>query len=64
VTTLLEQIKSVEREIALRKRAYPRWVAQQRMSRQQAEREILAMEAVRETLRELARERAPELALT
>ena len=48
-----EQIKCVEREIAMRKRVYPRWVAAGKMKSEAAEHEIRAMEAVLETLTSL-----------
>jgi len=40
------QIACVEREIALRRRAYPRWVQAGRMTEHQADREVAEMEAV------------------
>lgn len=46
-----EQIACVEREIAMRKRVYPRWVADERMTQAKADHEIRAMEAVLETVR-------------
>lgn len=49
---LREQVACVAREVALRKAAYPRWVASGRMKQAAADREIAAMEAVLETLRE------------
>lgn len=48
------QIECVRREIAMRRRVYPRWVHQARMSQEKADHEIDAMEAVLETLREIA----------
>lgn len=49
-----EQLACVERELKLRKRAYPRWVRDGRMPQSSADREIRTMEAVAETLRPLA----------
>ena len=49
-----EQIREVKREIALRKRVYPRWVSAGKLSDQAAERQLEAMESVLETLAELA----------
>ncbi len=49
--TVGEQIKAVEREIAMRRRVYPRWVSGGKMTQTKADAEIAAMEAVRETLR-------------
>jgi hypothetical protein len=37
---------AIEREIKMRKRVYPRWVEQDRMSQAKADEEIAAMEAV------------------
>lgn len=47
------QRECAERELKMRRRAYPRWVEQGRMTQLQADREIRAMEAVVETLRGL-----------
>jgi hypothetical protein len=49
--TLEEQIKSVEREITMRERVYPRWVAAGKMKQEKALFEIAAMRAVLETLK-------------
>lgn len=48
--TIEEQIKVVEREISMRKKVYPRRVAMEQMSQSQADYQIAAMEAVKETL--------------
>ncbi len=47
---LIQQIKCVEREIGLRQRVYPGWVVQRRLSREEADYQIAAMQAVLETL--------------
>jgi hypothetical protein len=47
------QLDCVEREIAMRKLVYPRWVNDNRMTQRKADEEIRTMEAVRETLRGL-----------
>jgi hypothetical protein len=47
------QIKAAERELKMRKSAYPRWVADGRMSLEKADHEIAAMEAIVETLKKL-----------
>lgn len=52
--SLTRQIACVRREIALRKVAYPRWVAQERMKQTAADDEIAAMEAVLDTLNYIA----------
>ena len=48
---LASQIKSVEREIAIRKAVYPKRVAGKAMKQETADHEIAAMEAVLATLR-------------
>lgn len=48
--SLADQVACVRREIAMRKRVYPRWVEQSRMRQAQADAEILAMEAVLATV--------------
>lgn len=50
---LREQIRCVERELRLRRSAYGRWVASGKMKQAEADREIAAMEAVLDTLREV-----------
>ena len=47
---LADQIKSVEREIAMRKAVYAKRVAAKAMSREKADYEIAAMEATRRSL--------------
>lgn len=47
---LAEQIQCVEREIALRKRVYPRRVSDRKMSQAQADKQLAAMTAVLDTL--------------
>jgi hypothetical protein len=44
--TDVDKLKSVEREIAMRKNAYPKWVASGRMKQETAAREIAIMEAI------------------
>lgn len=51
---IAEQIACVERELRMRARVYPGWVAAGRMTRERAEAETRAMEAVLMTLRGLA----------
>lgn len=50
---IADQIRCVERELKMRRRAYPRWVTQGRMSQDMADAEIAAMEAVLATLQGL-----------
>jgi hypothetical protein len=51
--TIEDQIASVEREINLRRRVYPRWVSEGKMKQDKADREIAVMEAVLETLKKV-----------
>jgi hypothetical protein len=53
MTPLAEQIACVERELAMRRRAYPRWTEAGKMTQAKADAEIRAMAAVLETLRDL-----------
>lgn len=48
--TIERQIAAVRDELGKRKRLYPRWVRDGRMTREEAAGRIAAMEAVRETL--------------
>lgn len=50
--SMTAQIKCVEREIAMRKRVYPRFVKNGKMTQQEADAELAAMEAVLKTLNE------------
>lgn len=54
--TIEDQIKAVEREISMRRRVYPNWVASKRMSQEKADKEIKNMEAVLETLKEVQKQ--------
>lgn len=54
--TIEDQIKAVEREIGMRRRVYPNWVASKRMSQEKADKEIKNMEAVLETLKEVQKQ--------
>jgi len=51
--TLRDQIACVEREITMRERVYPRWVAAGKMTPGKADAELAGMRAVLETLRGL-----------
>lgn len=52
------QVACIRREIGMRERVYPRWVATEKMKPQKADDEIAAMRAVLATLQELkAKER-------
>jgi hypothetical protein len=48
-----EQISCVSREIALREQVYPRWVANQKISKHRADREIACMRAVLQSLKRM-----------
>lgn len=50
------QIEEVERELGLRRRLYPQWVAAKRMTPEAAEYQLTAMEAVLITLQDLMKE--------
>lgn len=58
--TIDEQIAEIKREISLRKRVYPRWTAEGRIPKEQADLQILCMEAVLWTLNEKAKETKPQ----
>jgi hypothetical protein len=44
--TITEMVREVERELTLRRRVYPGWVAAKRMTKNNADRQIAVMEAV------------------
>lgn len=58
---LSEQLKCVRREIAMRERVYPRWVADRKMTQTKADAEIAAMKEVANTLFELIKKDEPPL---
>lgn len=49
--TAAELIACADREVALRRRVYPKWVNAGRMSREKAEEEIAKMQAISDLLR-------------
>lgn len=51
--SITQQCEEVEREIAMRKSAYPRWVAARKMRQSVADFHMERMQAVLETLRSL-----------
>ncbi len=53
IVGLDRQIACVRREVGMRKRVYPRWVATGKMTQEEADRQIEAMEAVQATLEKL-----------
>jgi hypothetical protein len=48
---LEQQVHCAERELGKRKQFYPKWVAEGRMNQLKADREIAAMSAIVETLK-------------
>lgn len=50
---LRAQLAEVRREIALRRRVYPRWVSQNKIRQAAADEKLALMEAVAQTLLEL-----------
>lgn len=48
--TLADQIAEVERELALRRRTYPKWILSGRLFEFDADRQMAVMEAVLTTL--------------
>jgi hypothetical protein len=50
---LARQIACVRREVSMRKRVYPRWVQNSKMTQEEADRQIATMEAVQATLEQL-----------
>lgn len=48
-----DKLACAEREVKMRKRVYPRWVENGRMTEQQAAREIALMEAIAEDYRKI-----------
>ena len=60
--SLDEQIKAVEREIALRERVYPRLTARGSLKPEAAARQLEAMRAVRRTLERVRLQEAHEAA--
>jgi len=50
-----DKLRSLEREIKMRRRVYPRWVEAGRMTQQHADHEIACMETIAEDYRRLVR---------
>lgn len=61
-TSLEAQLACIRREIGMRKRVYPRWVANAKMAQADADREIASMQAVLATLENLRDERRAQVA--
>lgn len=62
--TLEEQYLEVQREIAMRRRCYPRWIDQGTLSEAKAGRQLRTMEAVLETIRKARQDEAMTSKLT
>jgi hypothetical protein len=54
MTTISRQIQCIERELQMRRAAYPHMVSKRRMTQAAADEEISAMEAILDTLRQIA----------
>lgn len=50
---LIDQLRECERELALRKSAYPRWVREGKLSQHQANARLATMEAITASIRKL-----------
>ena len=55
------KLKCLEREIAMRRRVYPSWVRDGRMTQDHADREISTMEAIAQDYREKITQANPTL---
>lgn len=53
---ITEQLACAQRELRLRQRVYPRWVAEGKMDEVKLQRELSGMEAIVETLAALCRQ--------
>lgn len=51
--SLARQMRCVERELNMRRRVYPRWVADRKLEQFEADDEIEAMQAVLDTLKKV-----------
>jgi hypothetical protein len=63
-----EQLACAQRELAMRKRVFPRWVqqekmTQEKMTQEKADHEIACMEAIVATLKPLASQEGGQLQL-
>ena len=58
--SLEAQIAEIDRELAMRKAAYPKWIRDGRLSQTQADRQMAAMQAVASTLRRMKERQATE----
>ena len=61
MVTLTDQIKSAERELAIRKRVYPKWVDSRKMTSDQCRHEIDCQEATVALLKTWQEKQQPKL---
>lgn len=54
--TFKQQIECVEREISMRERVYPNWIAAKKLKQEKADYEFACMRAVLHTLKSLNRQ--------
>lgn len=54
MSTNAEKLEAVQREIKLRRRVYPRWVADKRMSQELADKQIAIFEEIAADYQKLA----------
>ena len=59
--TLERQIACVRRELTMRRKVYPKWIAGGRMTQEQAQEQISTMEAVQATLEQLLAQRKAQV---
>jgi hypothetical protein len=57
------KLKCAERELRMRRKVYPRWVAENQLSQEVADRQIAVMAAIVEDYRKLAEQDEPRLPL-
>jgi hypothetical protein len=58
-----QQLECAERELKMRERVYPRWVAQEKMNQEKADHEIACMRAIVATLKPLAEQESGQMSL-
>lgn len=58
--SLDDQLKEARREVALRRHFYPQWVRGGRLTQDAADKQLAAMEAIRDTLVDLVRKANPQ----
>lgn len=50
---LIDQIREIERELAVRRKVFPNWIRDRKISQAEADRRIATLEAVLTTLKKL-----------